>query len=507
MRRKRTSTRSGADTQPNHTQPDNRQQAPVTTMDAFSNPAARIGFGTMDLLQATEYPVTRLTQNYQLLTSLYRDNWIVQNIVATIPNDIIRKWYTIRSSIAPEYIDQMARLERTSQLRRKLLLGMHWGRLYGGAAGLVLVRGQEDLSRPLDLDAVLPGSFLGLQILDRWSGVYPEGELVTDPSDPDFGLPAFYTVREEASGQMVARVHHSRILRFIGRELPWQEQVMELYWGESEIEAVYNEVVKRDNVSGNIAALTFRANINYMESDGLDQLLGTANTEMQRRFWNMMQAQAVMESNFGTRILNKGDAVHNTQYTFTGLPDVYDRVMMDVAGAARTPVTKLFGRSAAGLNSTGEDDLQNYYDYIDGLRENEFRPILERLLPVMALSAWGRIPDDLDIDFPPMWTPDAKEIAEIAERKTGAVVSAYQNDLLDAGTAMEELRALADETGMFGRIPDESIEAGKGQTYTKSRMMADPMAGLEFSGTPDPGAEEEADGGDDDGKEDGAGKR
>ena len=98
----------------------------------------------------------------------------------------------------------------------------------------------------------------------------------------------------------------------------------------------------------------------------------------------------MMESNFGTRLINKGDAIHNTQYTFTGLPDVYDRVMMDVAGAARTPVTKLFGRSPAGLNATGEADLQNYYDYIDGLRETELRGIIERLLPVMALSAWGK---------------------------------------------------------------------------------------------------------------------
>ena len=40
-------------------------EAPVVTMDAFSNPAARIGFGTLDLLQATEYPMTRMTQNYQ----------------------------------------------------------------------------------------------------------------------------------------------------------------------------------------------------------------------------------------------------------------------------------------------------------------------------------------------------------------------------------------------------------------------------------------------------------
>lgn len=461
--------------------PNNNQQASVSTMDAFSNPAARLGFGTMDLLQATSYPLTRMTQNYELLTSLYRDNWIVQNIVATIPNDIVRKWYEIKSGIAPEWLDRMTKLERSTQIRKKILLGMYWGRLYGGAVGVILIKGQNDLSQPLDLDAVMPESFLGLQILDRWSGVYPEGEIVTDPSDPDFGLPAYYTVRDEASGYMVARVHHSRVVRFIGRELPWLEQITELYWGESEIEAIYNEIVKHDNVAANIAALTFRANINYMEAEGLDQLLGSANADIQRRFWNVMAAQSMMESNFGTRVINKGDAIHNTQYTFTGLPEVYDRMMMDVAGAARTPVTKLFGRSPAGLNATGESDMQNYYDYIDGLRENEFRQIIERLLPVMALSAWGMIPDDLDIDFPPMWTPDAKEIAEIAERKTNAVLAVYQNDLVDAATAQQELQALGDETGMFSKISDEAIEAARGQTYTNSRLMADPLAGLELT--------------------------
>lgn len=472
---------------------NNFNQAPTITMDAFSNPAARLGFGTMDLTQATTYPMTRMTQNYELLTSLYRDNWIVQNIVATIPNDMIRKWYEIKSGIAPDYINQMVKLERRTQIRKKLLLGMYWGRLYGGAVGVILIKGQNDMSQPLDLDMVLPGSFLGLQILDRWSGVYPEGELVTDPSDPDFGLPAYYTIRDDTTGYMVVRVHHSRIIRFIGRELPWLEQVTEVYWGESEIEAIYNEIVRRDNVAANIAALTFRANVNYVEAEGLDQLLGTANTEMQRRFWNVMAAQSIMESNFGTRVINKGDAIHNTQYTFTGLSDVYDRVMMDVAGAARTPVTKLFGRSPAGLNATGEADMQNYYDYIDGLRENDLRPIIERLLPIMALSAWGMIPDDLDIQFPPMETADAKEQAEITERNTASILSAYQNDLIDAATAQQELKAMGEETGIFGKISDEAIEAARGQTYTNSKLMADPLAGLEMTGNQprEPNEEEE----------------
>lgn len=455
------------------------------TMDAFSNPAARLGFGTLDLTQATTYPMTRMTQNYELLTSLYRDNWIIQNIVATIPNDMIRKWYEVKSGISQEYIDLLTKLERKTQLRKKLLLGMYWGRLYGGAVGVILIKGQDDLSQPLDLDAVLPGSFLGLQIFDRWSGVYPEGELVTDPSDPDFGLPAYYTVRDDTGGYVVARVHHSRILRFIGRELPWLEQVTETYWGESEIEAIYSEIARRDNVAANIAGLTFRANVNYMETDGLDQLLGTANVEMQRRFWNVLAAQSVMESNFGMRVINKGDAIHNTQYTFTGLPEVYDRVMMDVAGAARTPVTKLFGRSPAGLNATGEADMQNYYDYIDGLRENELRPIIERLLPIMALSAWGVIPDDLDIRFPAMQTADAREQAEITERNTNAVLAVYQNDLIDAATAQQELQAIGEETGMFSKISDEAIEAARGQTYTNSRLMADPLAGLEMAEEPE----------------------
>lgn len=460
------------------TKQDTAKQASVSAMDAFSNPVARIGLGTLDLLQATEYPLTRMTQNYHLLTSLYRDNWIVQNIVATIPNDIVRKWYEIKTSIEPRLMKQMMKLERRTRIRERILEGMCWGRLYGGAAGVILIKGHTDMSKPLDLDMILPGSFLGMQIFDRWSGVFPESELVTDPEDSDFGLPMYYSVRDDETGAMIARVHHSRIIRFTGRKLPWQEQVVEQYWGESEIEAVYNEIVKRDNVSGNIAALTFRANVNYMEADGLDQLLGTANTEMQRRFWNTMQAQAIMESNFGMRIINKGDAVHNTQYTFTGLADVYDRIMMDVSGASRIPVTKLFGRSPAGMNATGESDMRNYYDYIDGLRETEFRGIMEHLLPIMALSAWGTVPDDMDIDFPPMQTPDAKEVAEIGERKVNAILAAYQNDLLDASEAMEELQVLTDETGLFGKISDKSIEARAGQTYTNARMMADPLAGL-----------------------------
>ena len=459
------------------------KQAPVTTMDAFSNPIARLGYGTQDLLQATQYPLTRITQNYQLLTSLYRENWIVQNIIETIPGDMVRKWYTLKCNVGPEYVDALQRLERKVHLRKSLLEGMYWGRLYGGAAGIIMIRGQDDLTQPLDYELILPGCFLGLMILDRWSGIYPELGQVTDPADPDFELPEYYTIRDEESGTLISKVHHSRVLRFTGRELPYNEKIVETYWGESELEAIYSELVKRDNVSGNIAALTFRANVNYLETDSLDQMLAVNNAAAQKRFWQTLQAQSVIESNFGTRLVNKGDVMHNTQYTFAGLADIYDRVMMDVAGAAKTPVTKLFGRSPAGMNATGESDMNNYYDYIDGLRENQLRPILERLLPIMALSAWGIVPYDLDIDFPPLQTPDSNEVADIVDKKTQAVLSAYQSDLIDAATALKELKALADETSMYNSISDEAIEQAKGRTYSDYKAMQDPLAGLTLPGS------------------------
>ena len=103
----------------------------------------------------------------------------------------------------------------------------------------------------------------------------------------------------------------------------------------------------------------------------------------------------------------------------------------------------------------------------------------------MAFSAWGEMPEDMEVTFPAMWSPDAKEIAEIAERKTSAVLAVYQNDLIDSSTAQQELQATADETGMWSKISDESIKAGEGKTYTSSRMMADPIAGLENLENPD----------------------
>ena len=450
--------------------------APVLTADTFSNPLFRLGRGSQSPLEATEYPLTRMTGNYALLSSLYRDNWVVQNVVGIIPDDMTKNWFTL-SGVDPEHQRTLDRVQRETALRARINTGLKWGRLYGGAAGILLIRGHEGLlDQPLDVGTVLPGSFQGLYVLDRWCGVTPGAETVLIRGEE---VPAYYQVTGPGGG-ILARVHHSRVIRFTGRELPYLEKLAEMYWGESEIEALYQDVVKHDNVSANMAALTFRANVDTMEVENLDQLFSLASGEAQRRFWNTVQAQSVMRSNFGYQLVNKGDQITNTQYTFTGLQEVYDSMCHDLSGASRIPVTKLFGRSPAGLNSTGEGDLRNYYDYVDTLRENILRPILERLLPVVCMSAWGEVPEELDIRFPPLWTPTAKEVAEIGEKKAAAIRDIFQAGLLRADTAQKELKKLADETGLFGNLSDEEIAANAGKTYQDVTALRDPLAGLGY---------------------------
>ena len=146
--------------------------------------------------------------------------------------------------------------------------------------------------------------------------------------------------------------------------------------------------------------------------------------------------------------------------------------MMDVAGASRIPVTKLFGRSAAGMNATGENDMRNYYDYLDGERETQLRPPIEKLLPVLCMSVWGKVPKDVRIEFPPMETPDETKRAEAGAKKAEIVISAYQTNLIDKSTALKELR---DIDGIFDKMTDEQTDVGEGVYFQDDQRMNDPF--------------------------------
>lgn len=447
------------------------QAKSTPTKDAFQNPFSRMGLFMPNPLETTEYPLTRFTRDWQTINSLYRSHWVVRRIIDVIPEDMMKNGYQVISQIAPDQLKRIDTCDRRTHTSRKILEGLKWGRLYGGAGALVMLDGQEDmLDQPLSYDAIMPGSYKGLLVLDRWSGIMPESELVENADDPDFGMPKFYTITSDSMERGV-RVHHSRILRFMGRPLPYLEMLAETYWGASEIEHVFDELRKRDNVSWNIAMLTFMANLRVMKLEGMGQILATGNLKAQQDLYNTVQSMNAMMNNNSLQILGENDSYETHQYTFGGIGETYDRFMMDLAGAAETPVTKLFGRSPAGMNATGESDMQNYYDTIEEKQEAELRPVYDKLLPILFMSTLGAIPDDLDFEFKPVRRPPEEEMADLASKNTDSVTKAFQAGLISQKTALKELRQQSELTGMWSNITDEDIEKADDEVMNADEGM------------------------------------
>ena len=440
--------------------------------DSFSNPLARMGFGTNNLLDATEYKMTRISRDYNLMNTLYRNHWIAKKIINSIPEDMCKNWFSITAELAPEMTDRYNKLEKRTLVKDKIVEGLIWGRLYGGAGAVMIIDGHNYiLSEPLDIDTVMPNSFRGLMVVDRWSGIYPSAELITDICDPEFGLPEFYNI-VNTGGSIVQKVHHTRVIRFTGRKLPFWENQAEVHWGAAELEHIYDEVAKRDNTSWNIASLIFQANLLVDKVDGLEQMLTLTDPQAQRDFYTIKSAQNQLRNNNAMMIIGKDEEVQSLQYAFAGLNDIYESFMLDIAGAAEIPVTKLFGRSPAGMNSTGESDLQNYYDMVAQQQSTVLKPKIDKLLPVMFMSEFGYIPDDLDIKFNPIATPSDEKIADIVGKKVDSIMAAFTGGATTQKQTLKELHELSYTTNMFTSITDEDIEKAD-DTTNMGEVMPD----------------------------------
>lgn len=457
-------------------------------LDAFTNVLARLGAGTPNLLEGTEYSLQRLSRDFNQLNALYRESWIIRRIIDVIPSDMLKNWITITSGIDPDVEKKLSISLRRTQLIDKLKRGMQWGRLYGGALGVMLVKHQGyNLSQPLRLDWIMPGDFAGLLIFDRWNGVNPSNELIEDISDPDYGYPKYYTVTDPAGGGSV-KIHHSRVIRFTGNTLPFWEEIAEMQWGASVVESVFDELKKRDNVSWNIAQLTFMANIRVLKMQDLGQLLAATDSESQAELLRTLEAQNMLLNNMGMQVMDAADGLETHQYTFGGLADCYQQFIMDISGAAEIPVTKLFGRSPSGLNATGESDLQNYYDMIAEKQEAVLRPILNKVLPPFIISTIGSLPKDFDFDFDPVAEPSDKERADLAKCGTDNVVAAYNAGLISQRTALKELKQQSERTGVWTNITDEDIERAS-DSVEQPGEMGGMFGGMGGEAAPD-GSEE-----------------
>lgn len=436
------------------------------SFDGFDNFVSRIGLNNDNTLSAGTYVFNLVTRNRIKLEAAYRGSWLVGAVIDSIADDMTRAGIDITTNEADEDIKDLQNAMSRLQIWKSLNALSKWGRLYGGAIGVVQIKGQK-LDTPIDLNTIGKDQFQGIVVFDRWQ-LNPSLEKLID-SGPEMGLPAYYAIVNNpmsaepsaptATGQVM--VHHSRCIRYTGIDLPYFQAITEMMWGESILERLFDRLVSFDNATMSSASLIDRANLRTVQIEGYREIVAAGGPAYEGLI-AFMEAVRSFQTNEGLTILDKEDLFATTAYSFAGLSDMLLQFAQQLSGASEIPLIRLYGQAPAGLSSTGDSDIRLYYDKINAQQESKFRNGMHMLLQIMWRSTFGKeAPKDLEFKFTPLWQMSALDKATVSKSNTETITGAFEASLINAPTAMKELRDMSGDTGLFSNISDEDIDAAQ----------------------------------------------
>ncbi len=425
------------------------------TKDSLQNFALNFGIGTDNATSQTGYGFNPISRIRILLEWMYRGSWLAGMAINVIADDMTRTGVDIGGELDPGDIQRMERAATTWQIWNKINQTIKWSRLYGGCICIPLIDGQ-DLSTPLRIETIRKGQFKGLHVLDRWQLNPSLGDMVTD-FGPYLGQPKYYEVVGDAAALRSKRIHYSRCMRLLGVELPYYQAMMENTWGISVLERLNDRLIAFDSATTGVAQLIYRAYLRIVKIENMREIVA-AGGEAEQNLYKFVEMMRRFQSIEGITMLDaKDDAVVMTAPSFSGLSDALIQLGQQCGGALQMPMTKLFGQSPVGMNSTGESDLQMYYDGLAQQQEANLRIPVTMFYQILARSEGITLPEGFSLIFRNLWTPSEKEKSEIASQDSAAIVAEYNAGFITEQMALKEKKQLSKTTGRGTNITDKDI--------------------------------------------------
>jgi phage-related protein (TIGR01555 family) len=123
-----------------------------------------------------------------------------------------------------------------------------------------------------------------------------------------------------------------------------------------------------------------------------------------------------------TIAIDSTDDYDQKNMTLSGIREILEQYQFAICAATGIPATKLFGRSPAGQNATGESDLENYYNMVSAYQKNTLREPLMRLIDIISRCSDYDInlPDKWTVEFCSLWNESEKEKAEVKKLEAEA---------------------------------------------------------------------------------------
>ena len=284
--------------------------------------------------------------------------------------------------------------------------------------------------------------------------VYPTNYDSNDPLKPNWYAPSTWYV-------MGKQVHASRLLRFVGREVPDLLKPAYSFGGLSLSQMlkpyVDNWLRTRQSVADIVSAFSI-----FVLSTDLSESLSADGQQL----FNRLELFNLCRDNKGVMAIN-GDTeqFQNVSAPLGGLDSLQTSTQEHLCSISGIPVVKYLGIQPNGMNASSEGELRSFYDWVGAYQEKFFRQHLTTVIDLVQLSLWGEVDQDITFGFESLWSLDEKAQAEInkIDAETGA-------SLVDTGVVSpeeERERLAADPNSKYqsldaSDVPDlrEEEEAG-----------------------------------------------
>lgn len=417
---------------------ENYQEAKILedseTKDGLENMIAQLGTEQDKRHHSKFVNNKRLSHpgNREELDALYRTDWLAGKVVDIIPNDMTREW-RLFTKVDTTIAEMLKNEEDRLGLVGKFNLAHKWARLYGTAFIVLSVDDGLEPDKPLNMNSIKKGGLRHVNVIDRHRINTADQIPIVDPMSSKFGLPEFYRFADTS-----VKIHHSRILRFDGVQLPFDEFRRNNYFSDSVLDRLYESLINFNTVTQGTASMVFETNVDIVKVKGLMQYLQTAEGEalLRKRF-----ALAGMLKSFNNMMLLDSEEDFQTKTnTFAGLPDLIARYGHILASGADVPATRLLGEAASGFNATGEGDLKNYYDKIRADQVTEYKPKLDYFDDIMAKSLGLSESLDLSYEFKPLFQMTPEQQATLEKTRAERDKLYYDMNVIDEVIIAKELQ-------------------------------------------------------------------
>lgn len=396
-------------------------------MDGWTSVLSGLG-GKSDKTKSTNIGAPCFLDEREL-NDLWIEDGLAKMVVTAFPDDMTREGFTVPEDTENTLVSEFQR----RGFAKAVILALYWARLQGGSIIIKHYEGDGLLDTPATTSQK---TIKKLVVYAKDSIEFSSTDIVTDPTSPYFDQIEYYNVRSNNTGTPF-KVHASRVIEVKGEPCPKDSRYnMEYrYWGLSAIQAGKDQLVHLEGGLQGISHLLQEVVIGKYTITGLAKIL--SDKDGVEKVYRRLEVINASKSIINGVLLGENEKYERDSITFSGVPDVVDRLMMMVSAVYGYPVTRLFGRSPAGQNSTGESDLQNYYDKVVSQQKDDLLPIHMDIMSDLNAELKVIPETELTIKYNPVWTPSEKDLIDMRKKQAETDKIYMETGVLDAEEVQE----------------------------------------------------------------------